>query len=54
MPGVPGVPGPQGPREEKVQKDKLVIKDHKGRRVHEETEGAKGLLERADHQESLE
>ena len=32
------------PREEKVQRDKLVIKDRKECRVQEETVGAKGLL----------
>ena len=41
-------------REGKVQKDKTVIKDHKECRVHGETEGAKGLSERVDHQESRE
>ena len=41
-------------REGKVQKDKTVIKDHKERRVHEETESAKGLSGRVDRQESRE
>ena len=46
--------GRRDPREEKVQKDKLVIRDRKECRVQEETEGAKGLPERADRQELLE
>ena len=54
MPGMPGVPGPQGPREEKVQKGKLEIRDRKECWVQEETEGAKGLPERADPEESRE
>ena len=41
-------------REGRVHKDKTVIKDHKERRVHEEKEGAKGLSERVDCQESSE
>ena len=51
MPGVPGVLGPQDPKEGKVQRDSSVIRDHKEYRVQEETEGAKGLPVRADHQE---
>ena len=43
--------GCRGPREEKVQKDKLVIRDRKECRVQEETEGAKGPPGRADRQE---
>ena len=38
-------------REEKVQKDKSVIKDHKECRVQEETAGAKDRLGRVDHEE---
>ena len=38
-------------REEKVQKDKLVIRDRKECRVQEETEGARGLPGRAERQE---
>ena len=43
--------GRRDPREEKVQKDKLVIRDRKECRVQEETEGAKDLPGRADRQE---
>ena len=38
--------GHTDPREGKVEKDKLVIKDHKECRVQEETEGEKGPLGR--------
>ena len=43
--------GHTDPREEKVQKDKLVIKDQMECRVQEETEGAKDPLGRVDHEE---
>ena len=43
--------GRKDPREEKVQKDKTVIKDHKECRVQEETEGAKDPLGRVDPEE---
>ena len=46
--------GRRDPREEKVPKDKLVIRDRKDCRVQEETEGARGLPGRADRQELLE
>ena len=39
------------PRVEKVQKGRSVIGDHQECRVPGETEDAKGLLGRADHQE---
>ena len=42
------------PREQKVQEGKLEIRDRKECRVQEETEGAKGLPERADPEESRE
>ena len=43
--------GRRGPREEKVQKDKLAIRDLKECRVQEETEGAKDPLGRVDPEE---
>ena len=52
LPGMPGVPGLKDPTERTVLRDKLVIKDHKECRVQEEREGAKGLLERVDQEES--
>ena len=47
----PACLGRRDPREEKVQKEKLVIRDRKECRVQEETEGAKGPPGRAGHQE---
>ena len=47
-------PDRRDPREEKVQKGKLEIRDGKECRVQEETEGAKGVPERADPKESRE
>ena len=52
MSGMPGVPGPQGPQGREGPKGQLlVIRDHKGCRAQVETEDAKGLQGRADHQE---
>ena len=42
------------PKEGKVQKDRWVKRDRKECRVQEDTKGAKGLLGRADPEESRE